>query len=66
MALGTTAWCAAATSFNSYLAARIVNGFFATVCQAVSILLRTSAKNARPNTFPLGRLNVHPGCVLFP
>jgi len=37
MALGTSAWCAAATSFNSYLAARILNGFFSIVAQAVSI-----------------------------
>lgn len=36
MALGTSAWCGAATSFNSYLAARILNGFFSTVAQAVS------------------------------
>ena len=39
MALGTSAWCGAATSFNSYLAARILNGFFSNVAQAVSILL---------------------------
>ena len=39
MALGTSAWCGAATSFNSYLAARILNGFFSTVAQAVSIPL---------------------------
>lgn len=37
-AVGTSAWCAAATSFNSYFAARILNGFFSTVTQAVSIL----------------------------
>lgn len=36
--LGTSAWCAAATSFNSYLVARILNGFFATVAQSVSSL----------------------------
>jgi len=35
MALGTSAWCAAATSFNSYLVARILNGFFSIVAQAV-------------------------------
>lgn len=38
MALGTSAWCAAATSFDSYLAARILNGFFSSATQAVSIL----------------------------
>ena len=37
IAVGTSAWCAAATSFNSYLAARILNGFFSTVAQAVRI-----------------------------
>lgn len=36
MALATAAWCAAATSFNSYMAARILNGFFSIVAQAVS------------------------------
>lgn len=38
MALGTSAWCAAATSFDSYLAARILNGFFSIVAEAVSAL----------------------------
>ena len=38
VALATSAWCAAATSFNSYLAARILNGFFSNVAQSVSIL----------------------------
>ena len=36
LALGTAIWCAAAQSFNSYLAARILNGLFANVAQAVS------------------------------
>lgn len=35
LALGSTAWCAAATSFKSYLAARILNGFFSTMVQSV-------------------------------
>jgi hypothetical protein len=35
----TAAWCAAATSFNSFFAARILNGFFSTVAQGVSISL---------------------------
>jgi MFS family permease len=30
----TAIWCAAATSFNSFMAARILNGFFSTVAQA--------------------------------
>ncbi|KAF3763205.1 MFS general substrate transporter [Cryphonectria parasitica EP155] len=33
IATGTAAWCAAATSFNSFCAARILNGFFSTVAQ---------------------------------
>jgi MFS family permease len=33
----TAAWCAAATSFNSFFAARILNGFFSTVAQGVSV-----------------------------
>ena len=35
IALGTAAWCAAATSFESFMTARILNGFFSTVAQAV-------------------------------
>lgn len=31
----TAVWCAAANTFNSFLAARILNGFFATVAQGV-------------------------------
>lgn len=53
MGLGTSAWCAAATSFNSYMAARILNGFFSTVAQAVSALQKalTLVENTRPNLF---------------
>lgn len=36
MALATSAWCAAATSFESYMAARILSGFFSVVAEAVS------------------------------
>jgi MFS family permease len=32
----TAAWCAAATSFNSFMTARVLNGFFSTVAQGVS------------------------------
>lgn len=35
MALGTSAWCAAATGYESYMAARILSGFFSIVAQAV-------------------------------
>ena len=37
IALGTSAWCAGATSFESYLSARILNGFFSIVAQAVRL-----------------------------
>lgn len=32
----TIAWCAAATSFDSFMTARVLNGFFSTVAQGVS------------------------------
>lgn len=31
----TAAWCAGATTFESFMAARILNGFFSTVAQGV-------------------------------
>lgn len=34
-ALWTAAWCAGATTFESFMAARILNGFFSTVAQGV-------------------------------
>lgn len=38
LALATAIWCAAATTFDSFMAARILNGFFSTVAQGVSPL----------------------------
>ena len=38
VALGTSAWCAAATSFESYMAARILNGFFSIVAQGGGLM----------------------------
>lgn len=38
IALGTAAWSAAATSFPSYMAARIVNGFFCSVGQGGALM----------------------------
>lgn len=35
LTLVTSAWCGAAMSFESYMTARILNGFFSTVTQAV-------------------------------
>ncbi|AEO71904.1 uncharacterized protein THITE_2124783 [Thermothielavioides terrestris NRRL 8126] len=34
----TAAWCAGATSFESFMAARILNGFFSTVCQSGGLM----------------------------
>lgn len=34
MALATAAWCAGAQSFKSFMAARILNGFFAVIAEA--------------------------------
>lgn len=34
----TAAWCAGATSFESFMAARILNGFFSTVSQAGGLM----------------------------
>lgn len=38
LALATAIWCAAASTFDSFMAARILNGFFSTVAQGVSYL----------------------------
>lgn len=38
LALGTSAWCTGATTFESFMAARILNGFFSTVAQGVSLI----------------------------
>lgn len=36
LALATAIWCTAASSFESFMAARILNGFFAVAAEAVS------------------------------
>lgn len=38
IAVPTAVWCGAAITFDSFMAARIVNGFFSTVGQAVRTL----------------------------
>lgn len=38
IALATAAWCAGATSFESFMAARILNGFFSTVSQVGGLM----------------------------
>lgn len=34
VSVATAAWCAGAVTFKSFMAARILNGFFSTVTQA--------------------------------
>jgi MFS family permease len=36
--VATAIWCAAATTFESFMAARILNGFFSTVTQAGGLM----------------------------
>lgn len=38
VALATAIWCAAATTFDSFMAARILNGFFSTVSQGGGLM----------------------------
>ena len=38
LACGTAIWCAAATGFQSFMAARILNGFFSTVAQGGGLM----------------------------
>lgn len=38
MAVATAIWCAAARSFESFMAARILNGFFSTVAQGGGLM----------------------------
>lgn len=38
LALGTGAWCAGATSLLSFLAARVLNGIFSSVCQSTALM----------------------------
>ncbi|KAF2993748.1 hypothetical protein E8E13_001001 [Curvularia kusanoi] len=38
IATATAAWCAAATTFESFMAARILNGFFSTVAQGGGLM----------------------------
>ncbi|KAF2659395.1 MFS general substrate transporter [Lophiostoma macrostomum CBS 122681] len=38
LATATAAWCAAATTFESFMAARILNGFFSTVSQGGGLM----------------------------
>ena len=65
MSLCTAAWCGAAITFSSFMAARIVNGFFSTVGQAVS-QMQVLPKRDLNLTVLEGRFDVHWGHVLSP
>ncbi len=58
VSLCTAAWCGAAMKFSSFMAARIVNGFFSTVGQAVSKIYTPSRRDLELKLL-LGRLDVH-------
>ena len=61
IAFATAAWCAGATGFDSFLAARVLNGFFSTVAQGVCC--PTLPANVTDNL--IGRPNVHQRPVLL-
>lgn len=50
IAFATAAWCAGAGSFNSFMTARILNGFFSTVAQGVSPAIRSYISIGRDAT----------------
>ena len=52
VSLCTAAWCGAAITFSSFMAARIVNGFFSTVGQAVSEIRILLTQNLRLKLSP--------------
>lgn len=58
MSLCTAAWCGAAITFSSFMAARIVNGFFSTVGQAVSKMRILPKRELNLNVLE-GRFDVH-------
>lgn len=55
--ISTAVWCGVATSFECYMTARIVNGFFSTVGQAVRLCTSLTTFIAYKST--TGRLDVH-------
>lgn len=58
VAVPTAAWCGAAITFESFMAARIVNGFFSTVGQAVRTLATVHCVKFEAYRM-IGRLNVY-------
>ena len=59
VAICTAAWCGAAITFESFMAARITNGFFSTVGQAVSGTSAELIKVIKVDPLLVGRLNVY-------
>jgi len=66
LALATAIWCSAATSFESFMAARILNGFFSTVAQGVSGPSITNFSELVIKFLSLGWSHVHQRHFLFP
>jgi MFS family permease len=64
LALATSAWCTGATTFGSFMAARILNGFFSTVAQGVSSST-TNANNVCLILVLVGWIDVHQGLASF-
>ena len=59
IAICTAAWCGAAVTFDSFIVARIVNGFFSTVGQAVSAVFAVFTQDTNSDRLVTGRPNVH-------
>lgn len=66
LALATAIWCTAAVTFNSFMAARILNGFFAIAAEAVSRVHVIDYLGAQRTDRVTGRAHVDQGHVLFP
>ncbi|OQU99449.1 hypothetical protein CLAIMM_05080 [Cladophialophora immunda] len=55
MAFGTAIWCAAAVTFESFMAARILNGFFSAVSQSgATILIKTCSFSTKRRQRKIG------------
>ena len=59
VAICTAAWCGAAVTFDSFMVARVMNGFFPTVGQAVSTLSAELPQDTNIDWLVTGRPNVY-------
>lgn len=67
LAFATAAWCAGATSFDSFFTARVLNGLFSTVAQGVSIFQHNPQESEIPKlTFDKGWPDAHQRHVFSP